>query len=39
MKKNYKYQAFISYAHHDKVFAKWLHKNIENYKMEVVFVS
>jgi len=29
----YKYQAFISYSHRDKAFAKWLHKRIENYKI------
>lgn len=31
MKKAYKYRAFISYSHKDKVFAKWLQKSIENY--------
>ena len=33
MNKTYKYKAFISYSHKDKVFAKWLHKRIENYKI------
>ncbi len=31
MKNSYKYRAFISYSHKDKVFAKWLQKKIENY--------
>ena len=31
MNQSYKYKAFISYSHKDKVFAKWLHKKIENY--------
>lgn len=30
-KSPYKYKAFISYAHKDKGFARWLHKGIENY--------
>jgi tetratricopeptide (TPR) repeat protein len=31
--KKYKYEAFISYSHQDKAFAKWLHKSIENYNI------
>lgn len=33
MNKTYKYKAFISYSHKDKTFAKWLHKEIENYRI------
>ena len=29
----YKYKAFISYSHQDKKFGRWLHKEIENYKI------
>jgi tetratricopeptide (TPR) repeat protein len=31
--KEYKYKAFISYAHTDKRFVKSLHRSIENYKI------
>ncbi|SFZ97770.1 Kinesin light chain [hydrothermal vent metagenome] len=31
--KQYRYKAFISYAHHDIKFAKYLKKSIENYKI------
>lgn len=31
MNNSYKYRAFISYSHKDKVLAKWLQKGIENY--------
>lgn len=33
MGKQHKYKAFISYSHQDQKFAKWLHKQIENYKI------
>jgi len=30
---NKQYKAFISYSHNDGVFAKWLHRKIENWKV------
>lgn len=29
----YKYQAFISYSHHDTEWAKWIHKELEKYRV------
>lgn len=28
-----RYEAFISYAHHDRVWAKWLHRALETYRV------
>jgi hypothetical protein len=30
---DYKYWAFISYSHQDEVWARWLHKSLETYKV------
>ncbi|HEX8137971.1 MAG TPA: toll/interleukin-1 receptor domain-containing protein [Pyrinomonadaceae bacterium] len=30
---DYKYWAFISYSHSDEVWARWLHKSLETYKV------
>lgn len=31
--KNFRYYAFISYAHEDETWAEWLHKEVESYKL------
>ncbi len=32
---HFKYRAFISYSHHDKKWADWLHKALETYKIPI----
>jgi hypothetical protein len=31
--RNFKYKAFLSYAHLDQKIAKWLHRSLENYRI------
>jgi len=33
MGQDFKYRAFISYSHADEVWAKWLHKSLETYRL------
>lgn len=33
MEKEKIYKGFISYSHDDELFAKWLHKELEKYKI------
>ncbi|UTW56319.1 toll/interleukin-1 receptor domain-containing protein [Kordiimonas sp. SCSIO 12610] len=31
--RNFKYKAFISYSHKDRIWSEWLHKKLENYHL------
>ena len=33
METEFRYRAFISYSHADEVWAKWLHKSLETYRV------